>query len=142
MSKLTTNEIAFAIVTETTRAMETARAMVRDAEVAAAAKRTAEKHTQCRNCQAALENLLIDFPDCSTEAIDEKHSEIWEACPACRAEYMQVLNSEFCTHGNPGHLCDECLDEWAEANAPEAEYHELDAHAFNGDDERWQNGGA
>ena len=140
MSKrLTTSDIAFGIALEAAQAIETTHAMIRDAEVAALAKHTAAKHTQCRNCQAALENFLIEFPDCTDDAISEKHTEFWEACPECRAEYVEVLNSQFCSHGNPG-PCDECLDEWADANAPDAEYHELDAHAFNGDDEAWQQG--
>jgi hypothetical protein len=142
MSKrLTTSEFAFAIAVETTQAINTAQAMIRDAEVAALAKHTAEKHTQCRQCQAALENFLMEYPDCKPEAIDEKHREVWEACPACRSEYVEVLNSEYCEHGNPAHLCTDCRDAWADANAPEA-HHELDIHCYNGDDTHWQNGGA
>ena len=140
MSKrLTASDIAFGIALEAAQAIETTHAMIRDAEVAALAKHTAAKHTACRNCQAALENFLIEFPDGSTQAVEEKHRDIWEACPACRAEHVEVLNSQICSHGNPGN-CDECLDEWTDANAPEAEYSELDAHAFNGDDETWQQG--
>ena len=120
MSKLTTNEIAFAIVTETTRAMETARAMVRDAEIAANAKRTAQLHTNCRYCQAGLENFLIEFPDASHEAIQSETETLWESCGACSEEYHAHL----------------------ERQAETSQYSPLDAHAFNGDDERWQNGGA
>lgn len=122
MSKrLTANEIAFAIAVETADAMHTAQALVKDAEVAARAKLTAAQQTNCRNCQAALENFLIEFPYCQPEAIEEKHREVWEACPSCRAEYVEVLNSEYCKHGNPAHDCTECLDEWADANAPECD---------------------
>ena len=63
------NDFAFAIVTETAKAVETARAMVRDAEVAATAKRKAQLHTDCQACQAGLENFLIQFPDASDDAI-------------------------------------------------------------------------
>lgn len=119
MSKMT-NEIAFAMADSTARAMETANAMIRDARVAAAAKRTAEHHTNCRNCQAGLENFLIQFPDCSAEAIEAKHQDIWEHCPRCRAEYVEVLKSQYCKHGN-GSDCTECLDEWADANEPECD---------------------
>ena len=122
MSKrLTASDIAFGIVLETTKAIETTLAMIRDAEVAALAKHTASKHTQCRQCQAGLENFLIEFPYCSEEIIAEKHHEIWEACPRCREEYIEVLNSQYCHHDNPAHTCTNCLDEWAEANAPESD---------------------
>lgn len=136
MSKrLTTNEIAFAIAVETAQAMQTAQAMVKDAELAARAKQTAEQQTQCRNCQAALENFILDYPDARAEAIDETHRDIWENCPACRAEYVKVLDAQFDD-------CQDTLDEWADANAPETdEYNALDVHCFNGDDDRWQNGG-
>ena len=113
------NDFAFAIVTETTRAVNTAREMIRDAEIAATAKRTAEKHTNCRACQAGLENFLIQFPDASEEAIQGKHEEIWEKCEACRAEYEDWLCSVYCRE----------------------KHHTSDGHAHNGDDLRWQNGG-
>lgn len=120
MSKLT-SDIAFGIVLETTQAIETTHAMIRDAKLAAHAKHTASKHTNCRQCQAGLENFLIDFPDASDDIIEEQHRGIWETCPACRAEYVEVLNSQFCKHDNPAHTCTACLDEWADANAPECD---------------------
>ena len=89
-----TNDIAFAIVTETTQAVNTAHAMIRDANLAAHAKRTAEKHTQCRNCQAGLENFLIQFPDASDEIILSKVQELWETCGACKAEYAAHLERQ------------------------------------------------
>lgn len=79
----------------------------------------AEPYTNCRNCQVALENFLIEFPYCQPEEIDEKHREVWEACPSCRAEYVEVLKSEYCQHDNPAHLCTLYLDEWADENAPD-----------------------
>lgn len=118
MSKLTTNDFAFAIVTETANAAHTARAMVRDAEIAAAAKHTAQQHTNCRCCQAGLENFLIDFPDASSEIVLEKVQELWETCADCKAEY----------------------DAWAD-EAEEEHRSPLEGHAHNGDDLRWQNGG-
>ena len=119
MKKLT-NDFAFAIVTETSRAVETARAMIRDAEVAASAKRTAQLHTNCRACQAGLENFLIEFPDASDDAVQSETEHLWETCGECSEEY----------HAH--------LDRQAEAS----NYRDLDGHAFNGDDLRWQNGGA
>ena len=89
-----TNDIAFAIVMETTQAVNTARAMIRDANLAAHAKRMAEKHTQCRNCQAGLENFLIDFPDCSEEIILSQVQELWETCGACSQEYQAHLDRQ------------------------------------------------
>jgi len=89
-----TNDIAFAIVTETTQAMNTAQQMVRDAEVAARAKRTAEKHTHCRSCQAELENFLIDFPDASEDATLGKLQDAWETCGTCKAEYQAWIDSQ------------------------------------------------
>ena len=49
--------IAFAIATETTQAVALARALVRDAEIAATAKVRAVKFTKCRGCQALLGKL-------------------------------------------------------------------------------------
>ena len=94
MNWKTTNDIAFAIAVETTEAINTARAMVRDAEVAAIAKRTAQKHTNCRCCQAELENFLIDFPDASEEAQQSKLQDAWETCGTCKAEYQAWIDSQ------------------------------------------------
>ena len=115
-----TNDIAFELALETAKAIETSHAMIRDAKLAAHAKHTATKHTECRQCQAGLENFILEFPDCSVEAIEGKHQEIWEHCPSCRAEYIEVLEAQRCKHGN-GSDCTECLDEWADQNAPESD---------------------
>ena len=63
------NDIAFAIVTETNRAVAISKALVRDAEIAATAKVRALDFTNCRNCQAGIENFLIEYPDCSDAAV-------------------------------------------------------------------------
>ena len=94
MNWKTTNDIAFAIAVETTQAVNTAKAMIRDAEVAAAAKRTAEKHTHCRACQAELENFLIDFPDASEDATLCQLQDAWETCGTCKAEYQAWIDSQ------------------------------------------------
>ena len=65
MNWKSTNDIAFAIATETTQAVNMARALVRDAEIAATAKVRSVGFTQCRGCQALLENFMIEYPDCS-----------------------------------------------------------------------------
>lgn len=94
MNWKTTNDTAFAIAIETTTAIETAHAMIRDAQLAAHAKHTAAKHTQCRHCQAALENFLIEFPDCSEDAIGEELINAWESCGSCSAEYNAHLDRQ------------------------------------------------
>ena len=94
MNWKTTNDIAFAIAVETTQAVNTARAMIRDANLAAHAKRTAEKHTDCRQCQAGLENFILEFPDCSEEIILSQVQELWETCGACSEEYHAHLERQ------------------------------------------------
>lgn len=94
MNWKTTNDIAFAIAVETTQAVNTAHAMIRDANLAAHAKRKAAQHTECRQCQAGLENFLIEFPDCSEEIIESQVQELWETCGACKAEYAAHLDRQ------------------------------------------------
>ena len=88
------NDFAFAIVSSTAKSIETARAMVRDAEVAAHAKHTAQLHTNCRACQAGLENFLIEFPDASDDAVQCETENLWESCGACSAEYHAHLERQ------------------------------------------------
>ena len=116
-----TNDIAKAIVTENADAIETAHAMIADAENAARARMLASEYTECRNCQAGMENFIIANPDADGETLVLKHQEIWETCPICIEEYT-------------------AWSEWADRNAPEP-HDELDLHCHNGDDHRWQNGG-
>ena len=94
MNWKTTNDIAFAIAVEATEAVNTAHAMIRDAKLAAHAKRTAEKHTECRQCQAALENFILEFPDCSEEVITSQLQDAWETCGACSEEYHAHLDRQ------------------------------------------------
>ena len=95
MSKrLTASDIAFGIAYETAKAIETTHAMIRDAKLAAHAKQTASKHTNCRQCQAALENFLMEYPDCSEEVISEKVTENWETCGSCSEEYQAHLDRQ------------------------------------------------
>ena len=119
MSKLTTNDIAFAIVTETVKAIENAQAIVDDARRAAEAKAEAQRHTNCRACQAGMENYLLANPTAQFNEKESAHRDIWEACDDCQLEYGQWLE-----------------DCHARMNADL-----LDCHCYNGDDERWQNGG-
>ena len=111
-----TNDIAFAIVTETTKAVNIARGMIDEAETAARAEMEAKQHTSCQHCQAALINFRISDPNGDMET---KHMEVWETCGACSEEYIAHL----------------------ERQEEQANRSLLEVHAYNGDDLRWQNGG-
>ena len=116
------NDIAYAIVTETAKAVQIAHAMIADAELTARAEAEARHHTNCRNCQAGMVNFFIANPDASENAAADYHRETWENCETCTAEY----------------------NEWADNAAAEAELARLGdgyLHAVNGDEHRWQNGG-
>ena len=81
------NDIAFAIVTETAQAVSMARALVRDAEIAATAKVRAVGFTNCRGCQAGLENFMIEYPDCSDAAVQSYLEDVvFAACEPCTEE--------------------------------------------------------
>ena len=91
-----TNDIAFAIVTETNRAVSMARALVRDAEIAATAKVRAVKFTNCRGCQAGIENFLIEYPDCSDDAVQSYLEDVvFLACNPCTTEYNAMLDAQY-----------------------------------------------
>lgn len=89
-----TNDIAFKIALETVNAVNAAQSMIRDAENASRARMTAARHTNCRHCQAELENFLIEFPDCSDDVIEGKLQEAWETCGVCSAEYHAHLERQ------------------------------------------------
>ena len=131
-----TNDIAYAIVTETAKAMETAHGIIHDAEIAARAALKAKTMTSCRNCQAGLENFIIANETASDDEISDALHIIWQECPICRAEYTAYLAD--CAAKEAAEEQAK-LDAWAAENEPE-EHHELDKHAHNGDDERWQQG--
>lgn len=115
-----TNDIAFAIANETAAAIATAKALVREAEIAATAKVRSKHFTNCRGCQAGLENFIIQFPDCSDEAIQSYLEDVvFLECTPCTDEYNAHL----------------------ERQAEQANRSLLEVHAYNGDDFRWQNGG-
>jgi len=82
----------------------------------------AAKHTQCENCQPVLVSFLTENPLSTPEATDAYHENVWENCPTCQADYTDFLNSIRCPHGHTElENCEKCLDEWADANAPEYE---------------------
>ena len=91
-----TNDIAFAIVTETNRAVNMAQALVRDAEIAATAKVRAVGFTNCRGCQAGIENFMIEYPDCSDAAVQSYLEDVvFLDCTPCTTEYNAMLDARF-----------------------------------------------
>ena len=90
------NDIAFAIVTETNRAVNLAQALVRDAEIAATAKVRAVKFTNCRGCQAGLENFLIEYPDCSDDAVQSYLEDVvFLDCTPCTSDYNAWIDAQY-----------------------------------------------
>ena len=93
------NDIAFAIVTETNRAVNLAQALVRDAEIAATAKVRAVKFTNCRGCQAGLENFLIEYPDCSDDAVQSYLEDVvFLDCTPCTSDYNAWIDAQYQEH--------------------------------------------
>ena len=94
-----TNDIAFAIVTETNRAVNLAQALVRDAEIAATAKVRAVKFTNCRGCQAGIENFMIEYPDCSDDAVQSFLEDVvFLACQPCTEEFNAWIDAQYQEH--------------------------------------------
>ena len=93
------NDIAFAIVTETHQAVNLARALVRDAEIAATAKVRALDFTNCRNCQAGIENFLIEYPDCSDAAVQSYLEDVvFLACHPCTSDFNAWIDAQYQEH--------------------------------------------
>ena len=93
------NDIAFAIVTETTQAVNLARALVRDAEIAATAKVRAVGFTNCRGCQALLENFMIEYPDCSDDAVQSYLEDVvFLDCTPCTSDFNAWIDAQYQTH--------------------------------------------
>ena len=98
----------------------TAQKLVGDAENQARAEIRASEFTNCKACQSGLVPFLKDTPHADHEAINAVVRTLWETCPACISEYTDYVNSIKCEHGIENwENCDECLDAWADANAPE-----------------------
>ena len=99
MRNSSVNDIAFAIVTQTTEAVNTATAMIRDAEIAASAKIRAVGFTNCRGCQAGLENFLIEYPDCSDAAVQSFLEDVvFLACQPCTEEFNAWIDAQYQCH--------------------------------------------
>ena len=94
--------------------------IILDAENQARAEMRAAEFTNCKACQSGLVLFINDTPHADTDAIQAVTETLWEACPDCRAEYAEVLANQPCKHGiRNWERCDTCMDEWADANAPE-----------------------
>ena len=94
-----TNDVAFLIATETANAIALAKALVRDAEIAATAKARAVKFSNCRACQAALENFMIEYPDISDDAVQSYFEDVvFVDCTPCTDEYNAHLDAQYEAH--------------------------------------------
>ena len=56
------NDLAYAIVTETTRAMDVTRGMIEDAEIAARAALKSRRFTNCRNLPSRVRKFYYRKP--------------------------------------------------------------------------------
>ena len=91
-----TNDMAFALAIETTKAVNMARELVRDAKIAATAKVRSVGFTQCRGCQALLENFMIEYPDCSDASVQSYLEDVvFLDCTPCTTEYNAMLDARF-----------------------------------------------
>ena len=93
------SDVAFALASETTQAIALARALVRDAEIAAKAKVRALGFTNCRGCQAGIENFLIEYPDCSDDAVQSFLEDVvFLACHPCTQEFNAWIDAQYQEH--------------------------------------------
>ena len=102
------SDVAFAIANETAAAIATARAFVRDAEIAATAKVRAAHFSNCRGCQAGLENFMIEYPDCSDAAVQSYLEDVvFLDCEPCTSDYNAHIEAQSQAHVDAefGRLC-------------------------------------
>ena len=97
-----TNDMAFALAIETTNAVNMARELVRDAKIAATAKVRSVGFTQCRGCQALLENFMISYPDCTDDAVESYLEDVvFMDCTPCtkeRDEWHEMIEAQYQEH--------------------------------------------
>lgn len=94
---LNLKEKAFDMLTFATSIVEstaTAQAMVADAHLAATAQVIAERLTDCRQCQAEIQNLYIAKPTATYDEIEEFLHNAWETCGACSEDYNAHLDRQ------------------------------------------------
>ena len=128
------NDFFRKIALEAAEAAHTARKMVEDAEQAARADATSRLYTKCRGCQAGLARWIIANPAATVAEVEKAHHEVWEQCEPCSEEYLEYLEKQ-----------DDAYHEEMDRRAEEYELSKAlehgAIHCFNGDDDRWQNGG-
>ena len=121
MSWKETNDVAFALAMEATNAVNLAKALVRDAEIAATAKVRAIGFTQCRGCQALLENFMIEYPDCSDDAVQSYLEDVvFLDCIPCTTEYNAHLDAQYHDYEQSRQALDKPSD-WERQNLEVAE---------------------
>lgn len=97
-----------------------AQVVIGDADRQARAERRAAEFTNCKACQSGIVLFIKDTPHADDTAIQAVVETLWETCPTCIAEYQEYTDSITCEHGYTElDNCEECLDAWADANAPE-----------------------
>ena len=117
MRNSSVNDIAFAIVTETTEAVNTAMAMIRETEIAASAKIRAVGFTNCRGCQAGLENFLIEYPDCSDDAVQSFLEDVvFLACQPCTQEFNAWIDAQYQEYSEKRDAMIDAPSDWERQN--------------------------
>ena len=97
-----------------------AQELVGEADRQARAEMRAAEFTNCPACQSGLVPFLKDTPHADNDAINAVVKTLWENCPTCIAEYTEYSENIPCEHGVQNwENCEECLDAWADACAPE-----------------------
>ena len=106
------------------------------------AETEAQKHTSCELCQAEMVNWRLANPNATKLDAEDAHTEIWENCPNCQAEYSQwceetdrAAELETAEHeAYEAHL-EAQAEEWEQSCLGEGAM-----YAFNGSDLKWQAG--
>ena len=112
-----TNDMAFALAIETTNAVNMARELVRDAKIAATAKVRSVGFTQCRGCQALLENFMIEYPDCSDAAVQSYLEDVvFLDCTPCTTEYNAHLDRQYQEYSEKRDAMIDAPSDWEKQN--------------------------
>ena len=95
--------------------------MIADAEEQARAEMRARRVHQLPRLPVRFSSFPKGHPQRRSRGNPSRHRKRYgRTCPTCIAEYTEYLNSIKCEHGIENwENCSECLDAWAEANAPE-----------------------
>jgi len=106
---------------QTIEAINSGLSMIAAAEQQARNEMRAKRFTSCLSCQSGLVVFLNDTPHADDETTQAVNATLWETCQTCQAEYAAHLAKDTCRHGvrNSFENCETCLNEWADANAPD-----------------------